>query len=138
MTRIIAALLAAATIAGIAAPAAAQTKYFARERIVGMPATTPATTPPPASGYTTCTGMNPLRQPSGGTAVIVASNISTPADAQTACNTWLAGNKVTASGFCYHVKNKTGNAYNEKAVWFAGATIAFASTTDYSGALCTK
>jgi hypothetical protein len=37
MTRTIAALLAAATLAGIAAPAAAQTKYYARERIVGMP-----------------------------------------------------------------------------------------------------
>jgi hypothetical protein len=138
MTRTIAALLAAATIVGVAAPSDAQTKYFARERIVGVPTASAATPPPATSGYTTCTGMNPLRQPSGGTAVIVATNISTPADAQTACNTWLADNKVTASGFCYHVKNKTGNAYNEKAVWFAGATIAFASTSDYSGALCTK
>lgn len=33
MTRTIAALLAAATIAGVVAPAAAQTRYFAREKI---------------------------------------------------------------------------------------------------------
>jgi hypothetical protein len=52
MTRIIAALLAAASIAGVATPVAAQTKYFARERIVGMPKSA-ATTPPPSTG-TTC------------------------------------------------------------------------------------
>jgi hypothetical protein len=39
MTRTIAALLAAASIAGFAAPAAAQTRYFARERLVGMTTT---------------------------------------------------------------------------------------------------
>lgn len=36
MTRTIATLLAIATIAGVAAPATAQTKYFARERLVGL------------------------------------------------------------------------------------------------------
>jgi len=50
MTRTIAVLLAAAAIAGVAAPAAAQTKYFARERIVGIPkSTTPATTTAPVA-----------------------------------------------------------------------------------------
>jgi len=48
MTRTIAALLAAATIAGVAAPAAAQTRYYARERLVGMP-TSPSAAP--AYGY---------------------------------------------------------------------------------------
>ena len=46
MTRTIAALLAAATIAGVAAPAAAQTKYFAREKITilnASPAEQPTT-----------------------------------------------------------------------------------------------
>jgi hypothetical protein len=42
MTRIIAALLAAATIAGVAAPASAQTRYFARERLVGLAKPTPS------------------------------------------------------------------------------------------------
>lgn len=45
MTRTIAALLAAATIAGIAAPAAAQTKYYVRERL------TTRTSSPPAPTY---------------------------------------------------------------------------------------
>jgi hypothetical protein len=50
MTRTIAALLAVATFAGVAAPAAAQTKYYARERIVGMPISSSSeTTPPPAT-----------------------------------------------------------------------------------------
>lgn len=43
MTRTIAALLAAASIAGVCAPAAAQTKYFARERIVGLAKTAAVT-----------------------------------------------------------------------------------------------
>ena len=59
MTRTIATLLATATIAAIASPAAAQTKYYARERIVGMPdsASTPTPTNPPASTPTATCAM---------------------------------------------------------------------------------
>lgn len=51
MTRAIAILLAAATIAGIAAPAAAQTRYYARERLQGIAS---ATTTRPAKTKSTC------------------------------------------------------------------------------------
>jgi len=56
MTRTIAALLAVATIAGIAAPAAAQTRYYARERlsIVAPKGETPPPSPPT---YSRCGGF---------------------------------------------------------------------------------
>jgi hypothetical protein len=50
MIRTVAALLAAATIAGIAAPAAAQTKYFARENLAGSPRKTEVVETGPVCG----------------------------------------------------------------------------------------
>lgn len=63
MKRTIAALLAAASIVGAAAPASAQTKYYVRERLVGLTKSTtpPATTAPVtysptySSSYGACT-----------------------------------------------------------------------------------
>jgi len=52
MTRTVAALLAAATLIGFAAPATAQTTYYAREHIVRLPKSTAPTTPSaPAETY---------------------------------------------------------------------------------------
>jgi hypothetical protein len=50
MTRTIAALLAAAAFAGVAAPAAAQTKYFAREDLAGTPKKTAVVETGPVCG----------------------------------------------------------------------------------------
>lgn len=57
MTRAIAAMLAAATIAGVCAPAAAQTKYNARERLMAMKnasSTAPTYVATYSSGYGAC------------------------------------------------------------------------------------
>jgi len=56
MNRAIATLLAAATIANVCTPATAQTKYYARERIVGMPTTSSSSDPSGSVPSTPSTG----------------------------------------------------------------------------------
>lgn len=87
MTRIIAALLAAATIAGVAVPAAAQTKYYARERLSGMPKTSseqqttaPRTyTPVYSTTFGTCSGgtqSKPITGCTSDNSTVAVSNCS--------------------------------------------------------------
>lgn len=119
MTRTIAALLAAASIVGVAVPAAAQTKYYARERIVGMPisaATPPADTTPAvtyvptySTTYGACSGGTKSYaltscKTSTGTAAALSDCASFPqTKGSTSCSQYsvcgtLAGNSGPKSG----------------------------------------
>lgn len=96
MTRTIAAVLAATTIASIAAPAAAQTKYFARERLQ-LEKTTPSTPPGPVA-KATCASAAQNTTVSTTTGSVMVGTGTTP---YLANGTWQPPAMALCSSFIY-------------------------------------
>jgi hypothetical protein len=139
MTRAISALLAAATIAGMAAPVAAQT-YYARERIMGIPkrSSPPAAPEQPAYGYTpvyssiysectTGTQTAPIRSctRSDGQAATISDCSSSPQTVSRNCS-------ITSDGTCRPLQQDMANTGSGGLVISTG-TI---STPDQAQDLC--
>jgi hypothetical protein len=114
MTRTIAALLTATTIAGVCAPAAAQTRYYARERLATLTASTPST--PPAPVCETLVGQSGRN---GGTLADSADGVTTIAAAQSFCTTAAAKFGV---GVC-RWNSPAGASNTSRSFYYKGSTI---------------
>lgn len=185
MIRTIAAtLLAATSFIGLTSAAEAQTKYFARERIIGVSRTSQPTVyvPTYSKTYGACAGSSksypiescstsdgkpanlsdcaafpqttgatscqqyvtcgPLSVDSGpngnGGFYAIPGNVSTPAAAMNACNTYLTQNQITQPGTCYFVRNVAENSFNNRAVWFKDVPITspYGDRINYYAAYC--
>jgi hypothetical protein len=129
MTRTVAALLAAASIAGLAAPATAQTKYFVRERLMGLSKTAEAAKPVGS----TCGSLTNKLQWSGGGPLELFGTSDTLAGANDLC---AKGASTRGQGVCQWNVGPTIAPMGKYQVYYRTSTTTYPASADFYATSC--